>query len=146
MTVLFIFLITTTYWQFVRDLADNPSKIAEKLAIALRTSKARYFMISYVMLYGLGLMPLSILNIGPLFNLAWGYIRSPSGHFGSKTPRDYAEINAPPSINYGWVYPQMLLIFTVTLVYSIVSPLILVFGAIFFGMACECYSTLHNDD
>lgn len=42
-------------------------------------------------------------------------------------------------LNYGWVYPQSLLVFTVTLVYSVVSPLILVFGAIYFGVACECY-------
>lgn len=40
-------------------------------------------------------------------------------------------------LNYGWVYPQSLLVFTVTLVYSVVSPLILVFGAIYFGVACE---------
>lgn len=40
-------------------------------------------------------------------------------------------------LNYGWVYPQALLVFTITLVYSVVSPLILVFGAIYFGAACE---------
>jgi len=50
--------------------------------------------------------------------------------------KDHAEANAPPMINYGWVYPQALLIFTITLVYSVVSPLILVFGAIYFGIAC----------
>ena len=43
-------------------------------------------------------------------------------------------------LNYGWVYPQALLIFTVTLVYSVVSPLILVFGATYFGVACESSS------
>jgi len=50
---------------------------------------------------------------------------------------DFAEANAPPMLNYGWVYPQNLLIFTITLVYSVVSPLILVFGATYFGVACE---------
>lgn len=40
-------------------------------------------------------------------------------------------------LNYGWVYPQALLVFTITLMYSVVSPLILVFGAIYFGMGCE---------
>lgn len=40
-------------------------------------------------------------------------------------------------LNYGWVYPQALLIFTITLVYSVVSPLILIFGAIYFGVACK---------
>lgn len=50
---------------------------------------------------------------------------------------DHAEANAPPMLNYGWVYPQALLIFTITLVYSVVSPLILIFGAAYFGVACE---------
>jgi len=53
---------------------------------------------------------------------------------------DYAEANAPPMLNYGWVYPQALLIFTLTLVFSVVSPLILVFGAIYFGVGCELYA------
>jgi hypothetical protein len=54
----------------------------------------------------------------------------------SLTP-DYAEANAPPMLNYGWVYPQSLLIFTICIVYSVVTPLVLVFGAIYFGAACE---------
>jgi len=46
-------------------------------------------------------------------------------------------------LNYGWVYPQALLIFTITLVYSVVSPLILVFGAIYFGVSCEFGSRVY---
>jgi hypothetical protein len=53
---------------------------------------------------------------------------------------DHAEANAPPMLNYGWVYPQALLIFTITLVYSVVSPLILVFGAVYFGVSCKSRS------
>jgi hypothetical protein len=56
---------------------------------------------------------------------------------GELTGPDYAAANAPPQLNYGWVYPQALLVFTITLVYSVVSPLILVFGAIYFGVGCE---------
>ena len=57
---------------------------------------------------------------------------------------DHAEANAPPMLNYGWVYPQALLIFTITLVYSVVSPLILVFGAIYFGVSCEFRYRVHR--
>lgn len=47
-------------------------------------------------------------------------------------------------LNFGWVYPPALLVFTITLVYSVVSPLILVFGAIYFGTACESMSSLYE--
>jgi hypothetical protein len=49
-------------------------------------------------------------------------------------------------LNYGWVYPQALLIFTITLVYSVVSPLILWFGAIYFGVACKSSTRFSADD
>lgn len=42
-------------------------------------------------------------------------------------------------INYGTVYPQAILIFVITLVYSIAQPLILIFGAIYFGVAYLVY-------
>lgn len=128
-SVLLIFLLTSTYWALVRDLVDTPMKIPEKLARALQGSNVRNFMVSYVMLQALGLMPLQLLNLGPLFSLALARA------FWTKTPRDYAEANAPPMLNYGWVYPQALLVFTITLVYSVMSPLILIFGAIYFAMA-----------
>jgi len=42
-------------------------------------------------------------------------------------------------INYGVVYPQAILIFVITLLYSISQPLILIFGAIYFGVAYVVY-------
>ena len=42
-------------------------------------------------------------------------------------------------INYGVVYPQAILIFTITLLYSIIQPLILIFGAVYFGVAYVVY-------
>ncbi|ORY27742.1 hypothetical protein BCR39DRAFT_536914 [Naematelia encephala] len=131
-SILFIFL-TTAYWTLVKDLADTPMKFPAKLAAGLQARNAKAFMISYVMLQALGLMPLQLVNLGPLFSL--GVSR---GIF-AKTPRDYAEANAPPMLNYGWVYPQALLVFTVTLVYSVVSPLVLFFGAGYFGVAYLVY-------
>jgi Calcium-dependent channel, 7TM region, putative phosphate len=42
-------------------------------------------------------------------------------------------------INYGVVYPQAILIFVITTLYSVVYPLIVIFGAIYFGMAYVVY-------
>lgn len=42
-------------------------------------------------------------------------------------------------INYGTVYPQAILIFVVTLLYSVIQPLIVFFGAAYFGIAYVVY-------
>jgi hypothetical protein len=52
---------------------------------------------------------------------------------------DFAELNAPPMINYGIVYPQAILMFVITMLYSVTQPLILIFGAIYFGNAYVVY-------
>lgn len=39
--VVFIFLLATTYWQLVRDLANAPGKIPERIAIALSKGSAK---------------------------------------------------------------------------------------------------------
>jgi hypothetical protein len=52
---------------------------------------------------------------------------------------DFAELNAPPVVNYGVVYPQSILIFVITLLYSVSQPLILLFGALYFGVAYVVY-------
>ncbi|KAF8559485.1 DUF221-domain-containing protein [Imleria badia] len=131
--VVFIFLLASTYWQLVRDLANSPAKIPEKLAQALQQGRAKHFFLSYVILQGFGIMPLQLLNLGVLiprmiFRLFW-----------TRTPRDFAELNAPPMINYGIVYPQAILIFVITILYSVVQPLIVIFGAIYFGVAYIVY-------
>ncbi len=50
--VVFIFLVASTYWQLVRDLASSPAKGLEKLAQALNGGNARHFFVSYVILQG----------------------------------------------------------------------------------------------
>ncbi|RDB26692.1 Calcium permeable stress-gated cation channel 1 [Hypsizygus marmoreus] len=131
--VVFIFLLATTYWQLVRDLANSPAKVPEKLALALQAGRARHFFLSYVILQGLGIMPLQLLNLGVIIPRMFYRM------FLTRTPRDFAELNAPPMINYGVVYPQAILMFVITMLYSVVQPLIVIFGAIYFGVAYVVY-------
>ncbi|KII85606.1 hypothetical protein PLICRDRAFT_44934 [Plicaturopsis crispa FD-325 SS-3] len=131
--VVFIFLLASTYWQLIRELANSPAKIPERLAEALQRGKARYFFLSYVILQGLGIMPLQLLNLGVIIPRMFSRL------LFTRSPRDFAELNAPPMINYGTVYPQAILIFVVTMLYSVVQPLIVIFGAIYFGVAYVVY-------
>ncbi len=50
---------------------------------------------------------------------------------------DMVELYSPPAINYGFVYPPAILIFITSLIYSVLSPVILIFAAIYFGVTCE---------
>ncbi|KAG5653779.1 hypothetical protein H0H81_010620 [Sphagnurus paluster] len=137
--------------ELVRDLANSPAKVPEKLAIALQAGRARqafyhchnciklmvgcyrHFFLSYVILQGLGIMPLQLLNLGVIIPRVFYRM------FLTRTPRDFAELNAPPMINYGVVYPQAILMFVITLLYSVVQPLIVIFGAFYFGMGYVVY-------
>lgn len=55
------------------------------------------------------------------------------------SPREHAENRAPWSFNYGTSYPVPLLIFVVVLEYSCISPLILLFGTLYFSFTYFVY-------
>ncbi|PWN48980.1 DUF221-domain-containing protein [Violaceomyces palustris] len=126
-SVVFIFLIASTAWGVLADLAENPMRLIDKLAQSL--PGARHFSLSYVILQALALQPIQLLQL-PIFIIR-GFWRM----FFTRTPREHAELNAPPTLVMGYVYPQALLIFTLGILYSIVSPLICIFGCIYFGVA-----------
>ncbi|KAJ6460924.1 hypothetical protein C8R45DRAFT_1220848 [Mycena sanguinolenta] len=130
--VVFIFLLATTYLQLLYDLASLPAKIPEKIAKALQAGKARNFFLSYVILQAFGIVPLQLLNLGVTIPRFFRLLVT-------RTPRDFAELNAPPMINYGIVYPQAILMFVITMLYSVTQPLILIFGAIYFGNSYVVY-------
>ncbi|KAG8904236.1 hypothetical protein FRB99_002056 [Tulasnella sp. 403] len=131
--VVFIFLFAGTYLNLLRDLANSPATIPQKLATALQRGTAKHFFLNYVVVQGLGIMPLQLLNLGVVIP-ALVYRM-----FVTRTPRDYAELNAPPMVNYGTVYPQAILVFVITILYSVIQPLILIFGAVYFGVAYVVY-------
>lgn len=54
---------------------------------------------------------------------------------------EFTEVYTPPAINYGMVYPPAIMVFILTLTYSVISPLILIFGALYFGIGCEFRSS-----
>ncbi|KAF8876644.1 hypothetical protein BD779DRAFT_1804233 [Infundibulicybe gibba] len=120
--VVFIFLLATTYWQLVRDLANSPAKVPEKLAQSLQAGRAR-----------------SGYHAAPTIEFRVILPRFFYRAFLTRTPRDFAELNAPPMINYGVVYPQAILMFVITMLYSVVQPLIVIFGAIYFGVGYVVY-------
>lgn len=101
-SVIFIFLITRTLWGVLTDLANNPARILDKLAESL--PGARFFSLSYVVLQSLAVMPLQLLQLPTIFMRAYGRLFA-------RTPREHAELNAPPQMYAGSVYPSALIVF-----------------------------------
>ncbi|KAI8614751.1 hypothetical protein BC830DRAFT_1125945 [Chytriomyces sp. MP71] len=55
--------------------------------------------------------------------------------FFKLTPRDEYELNKPPSFDFTRIYGTLMIAFTIAITFSVVSPIILPFTALFFGLA-----------
>jgi calcium permeable stress-gated cation channel len=84
------------------------------------------FYTNLIILQAVGLSPFRLLEFGSVSLY-------PIGLLGSKTPRDYAELVQPPQFSYGFYLPQILFIFLICLVYSVLpgSHWMIPFGFIY---------------
>ncbi|PWN31193.1 DUF221-domain-containing protein, partial [Meira miltonrushii] len=129
-SVIFICLITSTALGVLTDLAGNPMRIIDKLAQSL--PQVRHFSLSYVVFQSLAIIPLQLLQLPVTLGRAFGRLTV-------KTPRQHAELNAPPQLYSGSVNLAALIVFTLGILYSIVTPLITVFAMIYFALAYLVY-------
>lgn len=82
--VFFVFIAVSTF-DLARDLADQPMKLINKLALSL--PGARNFFLSYVIFSGIGIMPLQLVQLSVILP-RWFY-----RIFWTRTPR--GETHAP---------------------------------------------------
>ncbi|ORX53130.1 DUF221-domain-containing protein [Hesseltinella vesiculosa] len=125
--VLLIFSISSALFKTLTDILEDPTELANILATTL--PQVSPFFVNYTIIHGFLMLPFQLLLTGPVILQLFHRI------FTCKTPRDYAEVLAPRMYNYGWGYPMPVFLFVVLLVYSTVSPLILVFGTIYFSLS-----------
>ncbi|CAO3630309.1 unnamed protein product [Cunninghamella blakesleeana] len=124
--VLIVFTVSFSLSAMI-DIINKPVDTINALAVKLPAVSS--FFINYTIMQGFLLMPLNLLLLGSLI------VRGFSVYF-SRSPREHASARAPDSFNYGIGYPAPLLIFIIVLEYSVISPIILVFGCIYF---CTTY-------
>ncbi|KAI9303434.1 hypothetical protein BJ944DRAFT_250680 [Cunninghamella echinulata] len=125
--VLLVFTLSSTLFKTLHDILEDPTQLANILAINL--PKVAPFFVNYIVMHGMMLLPIQLLQIGPVILQLFHRV------FTCRTPRDYAEVLAPRMYNYGWGYPIPVFVFVVLLVYSTITPLILVFGALYFCLS-----------
>lgn len=116
-----LFLVFTTFG--TASFVDT-TKIAFDLARSLRDLSMFY--VDLIILQGLGIFPFKLLLVGNLLRFLVNSL------FRCKTPRDYLNLYKPPVFNFGLQLPQPILIFIITLVYSVMSSKILTAGLLYF--------------
>lgn len=127
-----IFGTATRIWPVLQDSLKDATKIAYNLATSLQT--LGLFYTNFILLQGIGLFPIRLLEFGSVSLY-------PIMLWGSKTPRDYAELVQPPIFKYGFYLPTPILVFILCIVYSILPAgfLVLFFGLIYFVLGYFTY-------
>ncbi|KAI8446714.1 hypothetical protein BY996DRAFT_6434022 [Phakopsora pachyrhizi] len=123
-TVLLIFVAVSTV-SLLQEIRESPGQLIDKIARSL--PGARFFFASYLMLQSLAIIPLQLLQLP-------NQITQIFYRFHSEMKNMSLE-----ALCLGNVYPQALMAFTICITYSVIAPVILVFGMTYFGMAYLVY-------
>ena len=133
-----IFLVFTVFGTassiipVLREGLKDTTVIASTLASKIQSLSVFY--LNFIMLQGLGLFPFRLLEFGSV-------ALYPIYRMTAKTPRDFAELTAPPVFNYAFFLPTALLVFILCLVYSAMPGgfLVLLLGIVYFILGYFTY-------
>eukprot|EP00842_Homolaphlyctis_polyrhiza_P000223 jgi/Hompol1/1200/HPOL_004541-RA len=122
----FVFTLFTAASSSTADMFVNPLAWIQNIATSLPSGAS--FFINYLIL-NIALVPVELLRpfacIYHLYSRLW-----------LTTPREFFQLNVMTSMpNYAFMYPMHILVFVVVICYSIISPIVLIPGAIYFGAA-----------
>lgn len=130
--VLIVFLLGSTFLTTMLDVLYEPTMLIQLLANAL--PQGANFFLNYILFnsstHAMELIQLGSQLFGHLF-LTLPFI--------SKTPRLRKQYTSPWSFPYYYYYPNHILVLVITLTYSVIQPLILIFSLFYFGFALTVY-------
>ncbi|KAJ3038080.1 hypothetical protein HDV00_001041, partial [Rhizophlyctis rosea] len=128
--VFFVFTLANTVWKIISTFFDNPLSIINLVSTSL--PEGATFFINYIIL-NLILFPLELLR--PQILLLHSFAR-----LFLRTPREFHNLSLATSyLNYGILYPMHVIIFVITLCYSVIAPLILVPAVAYYAIAWVVY-------
>jgi len=123
----FLFLTAaSSIFSKLSDMIDDPASIPSFLGISIPRT-ATYF-VTYVLLQALAIFPMAQLRIGALIV---GLIKR---KYLVKTEREIEVVEACPAPDYGTMFSFHLIIWVIGVCYSTISPIVLPFCAVFFGL------------
>ncbi|KAJ1951485.1 hypothetical protein FBU59_000126 [Linderina macrospora] len=110
------------YDKWIKDPSKIPTMFAENLP------KVALFFMDYIILYGLGYLPVQLLQLG---SISLAVFR----RMVCRTPRQFADALRPNYIDWSFILPQPMLIFVILATYSSLAPFILVLAAMYYAIA-----------
>jgi len=123
--VLFVSTFGGTLSSILSDFINNPRNLISLLASAFPQNAT--FFINYILVLTFCVMPLTLFRFRQIFQqLGWYILMRPS------TLREKAKMWRHPTFDYAGSAAQGLLVFCLTLVFSLMAPLITVFGLCYF--------------
>jgi hypothetical protein len=123
--VVFVSTFGGTLSKILSEFIDNPRNLISLLAQALPQNST--FFINYILVVTFCITPLTLFRTRQILQqFVWYVLMRPS------TVRQKAKMWQYPTFDYAGSVAQGLLIYTVTLVYSLMAPLISVFGLCYF--------------
>ncbi|KAI8086133.1 uncharacterized protein BX664DRAFT_334989 [Halteromyces radiatus] len=130
--VLIVFLLGTSFLSSMLDVLYEPAKIIQLLANSL--PQGANFFLNYI-LFNSATHGMELFQLG---SQLFGHLILTLPVF-SKTPRKMARYTSPWAFPYYYYYPNHILILVITVTYSVIQPLILIFALFYFWLAIVVY-------
>ncbi|CAG8630693.1 13167_t:CDS:2, partial [Ambispora leptoticha] len=130
--VFIVFLLGITFLESIFDVINQPTSIIETLAKSL--PQGATFFINYI-IFNICTHGLELLQVGSQLFL---HIILTS-EFIATTPRMLQRVTHPWSFQFYYYYPNHILVLVITITYSTINPLILIFSLVYYAVALVVY-------
>ncbi|KAI8635970.1 hypothetical protein BD408DRAFT_356543 [Parasitella parasitica] len=130
--VLIVFLLGTTFLTTMLDVLYEPTMLIQLLANAL--PQGANFFLNYI-LFNSSTHAMELIQLG---SQIFGHLLLTQPIF-SRTPRLRRKYTKPWSFLYYYYYPNHILVLVITLTYSVIQPLIMIFALFYFAYALVVY-------
>ncbi|GMI10579.1 hypothetical protein TrRE_jg7516 [Triparma retinervis] len=131
---IYISITAGSIFENLTAILDNPTSALQVLSDTVPTVVG-YFM-SLIMTKILAGLPVVLLRFGALLRMGFLRLCFQEAHL---TQRELNEVYRPQEFLYGWEYPTQLLVIVICFTYSVISPVILLIGAVYFYLALIVY-------
>ncbi|PVU96302.1 hypothetical protein BB561_001259 [Smittium simulii] len=120
-----VLCISGSFWDVLVKVLDDPRSLLQKFADTL--PRFGSFFTYYVLILGVLFQPLKMLQLRPVL---WHVLRK----WVYSTPREHALLAAPVYIDWYSIYPYPMLVFTISMLYSTLSPIVVCVAIVYFSI------------